>query len=108
MGTAAGFEWDDGQLGVGVVTRLVRGSFVGAWVADFTLDSMGVYMAAIKADLHGAIFVASADITGQQDGYLISSSSSLLLAHTQHSVTRIDVVACRWFDQQHCPVHISK
>ena len=81
MGTAAGFEWDDGKLGVGVATRLVRGSFVGAWVADFTLDSMGAYMALIKADLHGAIFVASADITGQQDGYLISSSSSLFLAH---------------------------
>ena len=75
MGTSAGFEWDNGRLGVGVVTRCVRGSFVGVWSADFTLDSMGSYMAAIKADLDGAIFVASADATGQQDGYLIASSS---------------------------------
>ena len=70
MGSSSGLSWDTGNLGLGVVTKCVRGSFVGVWAAEFTLDSAGSYLSLLKDDLHGTIFVASADSTGVQDGYL--------------------------------------
>lgn len=40
MGASSGMDWDTGQLGIGVVTKCVRGSFVGVWASEFTLDSV--------------------------------------------------------------------
>ena len=76
MGSSSGLSWDTGNLGLGVVTKCVRGSFVGVWAAEFTLDSVGSYLSLLKDDLHGTIFIASADSTGVQDGYLFSSSGN--------------------------------
>ena len=76
MGTNSGTDWGTGVLGLGYVTKCVRGGFAGVWAGEFTLDSVGEYLAQLKDNLHGTILVASADPTGAQDGYLIASSSA--------------------------------
>ena len=78
MGTSTGMDWGDGSFGLGVATKCVRGNFVGVWAADFTLNSIGWFLLQLKQDLHGTIFIGSADSTGQQDGYLFASTSSLI------------------------------